>query len=157
MLSPKVNNIHDVWLRAYEKLKRLKKHEIHKEFKPRQMAGLYAVASICYDDGNHKPLIGDNVFDRLCDAIYEHFDECVKAGADLLEKELVKNHTGYDMRIFVKPYHEIAGILLGHPCQCMKCRNEALPSKSDGPRGGSINIPIPPPTREADPIQHDPG
>lgn len=126
------NEIYKIWSKAFQKLESLDTNKIHQEFKPRQMSGLYAVASICYDDGNHKPMISDQAFDRLCQSIYEHYDECVKAGADLLDRELLKCHSGYDMDLFVKPYHEIAEVFLGHPCQCMKCRKEALLQKSDG-------------------------
>lgn len=126
-MSPELKNkIREVWSRAFEDLKKLKKHQIRKRFTPRQMTGLYAVAAICYDDGNHKPVIGDNVFDRLCEVIDEHFSECVKAGADLLDRDLLRCHSGYDMRIFVRPYHDIAGVLLGHACRCLKCRGEAF-------------------------------
>jgi len=137
-MSPELKNkIREVWLKAFETLKGLKKHEIRKEFHPRQMAGLYAVASICYDDGNHEPVISDPEFDRLCESIDEHFDECVKAGADLLDRKLVQCHSGHDTRIFVKSYHEIAGVLLGHPCRCLKCRHESL---VDHERVGSLNF-----------------
>ena len=157
MLSPKQKNeIFKIWSNAFLKLENLDTHQIRQEFEPRQMSGLYAVASICYDDGNHKSQITDQAYDRLCQSIYEHFDECVKAGADLLDRRLLKCHSGYIMDLFVKPYHDIAEVLLGHPCQCMKCRSEALPPKSDGPRGSSINIPIPPPNRDPDPIQRGP-
>ena len=127
MLTPELNKkIYEIWSKAFQKLENLDTHQIRQEFKPRQMSGLYAVASICYDDGNHEPWISDQAFDRLCESIYEHFDECVKAGADLLDRELLKCHSGYDMGIFVKPYHDIAEVLLGHPCQCMKCKSESL-------------------------------
>ena len=125
-MSPEQKNkAREFWSEAFEDLKRLKKHEIHQRFTPREMAGLYAVAAICYDDGNHKPLIGDNVFDRLCESIYEHFDECVKAGANLLDRDLVRCYSGHDTGTFVKPYHEIAEVFLGHPCRCLKCRHES--------------------------------
>jgi hypothetical protein len=39
----------------------------------------------------------------------------------------------------------------------MKCKCDAYTLKSDIPRDSSINIPIPPPTRDADPIQHGSG
>ena len=89
------------------------------------MAGLYAVASICYDDGNHESFIDDNVFDLLCESLDEHFDECVKAGSDFLDRKLLQCHSGHDTGIFVKPYHEIAEVLLGHSCRCLKCRLES--------------------------------
>ena len=125
-MSPeRKNEIRKVWSKNFEDLKRVKKHEIHQRFTPREMAGLYAVAAICYDDGNHTPLIDDNVFDLLCESIDEHFDECVKAGADLLDRQLLQCYSGHDTRIFVKPYHEIAEVFLGHPCRCLKCRRES--------------------------------
>jgi hypothetical protein len=154
MLSPQVKNeIREVWLKAFEDLKR---HGVPYRFTPRQLAGLYAVASICYDEGNHTPVIPDPVFDRLCRWLHRHFDECVQAGADMLDQYLLSCCSGVDTTLFVKPYHEIAEVLLGHACGCMKCKREAYPPKSDGPRGNSMNIPIPPPTRHPDPIRHRP-
>jgi len=126
-MSPELKNkIRKHWKKCFKKLERLDTHQIRQHFEPYEMAGLYAVAAICYDDGNHKPLIGDNVFDRLCESIVEHFDECVKAGADLLDRNLLRCHSGFDTRVFVKPYHEIAEVLLGHSCRCLKCRGEAF-------------------------------
>ena len=125
-MSPKQKNkIRQVWSKAFEELKRLKKREIRQHFTPRQMVGLYAVAAICYDDGNHKPVIRDAVFDRLCESLLKHFNECVAAGADYLDRKLLRCHSGYDTKIFVKPYHEIAEVFLGHSCRCVKCRLEA--------------------------------
>ena len=103
----------------------LKKYRVPHKFSPRELAGLYAVASICYDAGNHSPLISDELFDDLCKWLHEHFDECVIAGADKLDQHLLSCCSGYDTRIFVKPYHEIAEVFLGHACQCLKCRSEA--------------------------------
>jgi hypothetical protein len=115
------NKIREYWLEAFGKLERLSVHQIRQDFEPHEMVGLYAVASICYDDGNHSPVIDDSVFDRLCEAIDEHFDECVETGATYLDRELLKCHSGYDMTIFIQPYHTIAGVLLSHPCRCFKC------------------------------------
>jgi len=151
MLSPQMKNeIHKVWLGAFEDLKR---HGAPYKFTPRQLAGLYAVASICYDEGNHSTMIPDSVFDHLCKWLHRHFDECVASGADMLDRDQLRCSSGVDTGIFVKPYHEIAEVLLGHACGCMKCKCEAHGHKSDGTRGGSINIPIPPPTRDPDLIQ----
>jgi len=114
------------WLKAFEELK---KHGVPHKFRPHQLAGLYAVASICYDEGNHSPLIGDEMFDRLCKWLHKRYDECIDDGADLLDRGLLRCCSGYDTTIFVKPYHEIAEVLLGHPCQCVKCRREAEAQK----------------------------
>jgi len=92
---------------------------------PREAAGLYAVASICYDEGNHSPLIADDVFDRLCNWLYWHYDKCVAAGANLLDRELLRCGSGVDTTIFVKPYHEIAEVFLGHACCCAQCRRQS--------------------------------
>lgn len=112
----------EAWSKYFDDLR---KYGLPYKFTPRQLAGLYAVASICYDDGNHSPLIDDNLFDRLCKWLYEYFDECVAAGADRLDRDLLRCCSGYDTTIFVKPYHEIAELFLGHACQCLKCRREA--------------------------------
>jgi len=147
-MSPETKNeIHKVWFRAFEDLK---KYGVPYKFTPRQLAGLYAVASICYDEGNHSPMIPDSVFDRLCKWLYRHFDECVRAGADMLDRELLRCCSGVDTSIFVKPYHDVAEVLLGHECGCMKCK-----SLSDRPRRGSINIQIPPPSCDPEPTLFD--
>jgi len=149
MLSPKEKNkIRDIWLKTFEDLKR---HGIPYNFTPRQLAGMYAVASICYDEGNHSPMIPDSLFDRLCKWLYRHFDECVESGADKLDRDLLHCGSGVDTTIFVEPYHKITEVLLGHACGCIKCKSR----KSDGPKGGSINIPIPPPTNEPEPNLFD--
>ena len=154
MLSPQVKDkICKVWLKAFEDLKR---HGIPYKFTPRQLAGLYAVASICYDEGNHTPMIPDAVFDRLCRWLDQHFDECVAAGADMLDRDLLRCCSGVDTTIFIKPYHDVVEVLLGHACRCMKCKCEGHALNSDGPLDGSMNIPIPPPTRDPDPIRHVP-
>ena len=155
MLSSQMKNkIREVWFTAFEDLKR---HGIPHRFNPRQLAGLYAVASICYDEGNHSPMIPDSLFDRLCKWLYRHFDECVDAGADMLDRDLLRCCSGVDTTIFVKPYHDIAAVLLDHVCGCMKCKCQANPTKSATPRSGNRNIPIPPPKRYRDPkpIQRD--
>lgn len=123
-MSPKLKNkIHKHWKKSFKELERLNTHQIRQYFEPREMVGLYAVAAICYDEGNHKPVIGDVIFDRLCQSIDEHFDECVKAGANLLDRRLVQCHSGFDTGTFVRPYHNIAEVLLGHPCRCFACMN----------------------------------
>ena len=157
MLSPQVKNeIREVWFTAFEDLKR---HGVPYKFTPRQLAGLYAVASICYDEGNHSPMIPDFVFDRLCKWLHCHFDECVKAGADVLDRDLLSCGSGVDTTIFVKPYHDVAEVLLDHACGCMKCKCETHILKTDRPGDGSKNIPIPPPTRDSAPpvIRHGSG
>jgi hypothetical protein len=149
MLSPQMKNkIREVWLKAFEDLKR---HGVPYIYTPHQLAGMYAVASICYDEGNHNPMIPDLLFDRLCKWLYRHFDECVESGADMLDRDLLHCGSGVDTTKFVKPYHEIAEVLLGHACGCIKCKSQ----KGDEPRGGSINIPIPTPTPEPEPTLFD--
>ena len=51
------------WSKAFADLE---KYGVPHTYSARQLAGLYAVASICYDDGNHRPLIENESFDRLC-------------------------------------------------------------------------------------------
>lgn len=116
MMSPKERTeAHEAWSKYLGDLKR---YGVSYKFTPRELAGLYAVASICYDDGNHAPLIDDTLFDDLCKWLYEHYDECVAAGADKLDRDLLRCCSGYDTTIFVKPYHEIAEVFLGHNCRC---------------------------------------
>jgi hypothetical protein len=123
MMSPEERlKAREAWSKYFEDLKR---YGVPYKFTPRELAGLYAVASICYDDGNHSPLIEDNLFDCLCKWLHEHYDECVANGADLLDRDLLRCCSGYDTTIFVKPYHEVAEVFLGHACQCLKCRREA--------------------------------
>ena len=124
MLLEQKRDIHKVWSKAFEDLKKLKEDKFCQRFTPRQMVGLYAVASICYDEGNHSPVIDDIVFDRLCKWLDHHFDECVRAGADLLDRKLLRCCSGIDTTIFVKPYHEVAELFLGHACNCVKCKRE---------------------------------
>jgi len=130
MLLEQKSDIRKVWSKAFEDLKKLKEDELRQQFTPRQMAGLYAVASICYDEGNHSPVIDDIVFDRLCKWLDRHFDECVKAGADLLDRGLLRCCSGIDTTIFVKPYHEVAEVFLGHPCHCGKCSRRVAATES---------------------------
>ena len=99
----------EAWSKYFEDLKR---YGVPYKFTPRELAGLYAVASICYDDGNHSPLIEDDLFDRLCKWLYDHYDECVADGANLLDRDLLRCCSGYDTTIFVKPYHEVAEVFL---------------------------------------------
>jgi hypothetical protein len=120
----------EAWSKYFEDLKR---HGVPWKFTPRELAGLYAVASICYDDGNHSPLIEDDLFDRLCKWLYDHYDECVADGANLLDRDLLRCCSGYDTAIFVKPYHEVAEVFLGHACQCLKCRREADTQRQTDP------------------------
>lgn len=89
-------------------------------FNPRQLAGLYAVASICYH-GNSHSVISDEVFDNLCKWLRVNLEKCKSEGADKLDINLLECNSGYDVSNFVRPYHNISGILLGHPCQCMIC------------------------------------
>jgi hypothetical protein len=91
---------------------------------PRQLSGLYAVASICYH-GNATSLIADGSYDGLCRWLHANFELCVRAGADLLDKELLACSSGIDLGSFVKPYHDIAGTILAHSCQCWVCRERA--------------------------------
>jgi hypothetical protein len=121
MSEEEILKAREVWSKSFEDLK---EYGVPYKFTPRELAGLYAVASICYDDGNHSPLIEDSLFDRLCRWLCEHYDECVAGGADLLDRNLLRCCSGYDTKIFVKPYHEVAEVFLGHACQCLKCRRE---------------------------------
>ena len=111
----------EIWSKCFDDLKR---YGVPHKFTPRELAGLYAVASICYDAGNHSPLIHDDLFDRLCMWLDKNYDECVAAGADRLDRRLLQCCSGYDTRIFVKPYHEVAEVFLGHACQCLECRRQ---------------------------------
>lgn len=123
-MSPELKNkIRNHWNKCFKKLEGFETQQIRQYFEPYEMAGLYAVASICYDEGNHKPMITDNAYNCLCQSLYKHFDECVECGASYLDRELLKYHSGYDMNMFVQPYHNIAEVLLGHPCRCYICMN----------------------------------
>ncbi|GEM_PF-2484644 len=111
-----------VYSEAFENLKR---YGVPHTYTPRQLAGLYAVASICYHADNHgKQLIENELFDRLCKWLSDHYDDCVAQGADKLDREQLDCCSGNDTRIFVKPYHEIAEVFVGHACQCRRCREE---------------------------------
>jgi len=87
-------------------------------FSPRILAGLYAVASICYHGNGYSP-ITDQTFDNLCYWLRNNFQRCKVEGADMLDMGLLECNAGYDVNIFVKPYHDIVAILLGRPCGCI--------------------------------------
>ncbi len=89
-------------------------------FPPRKLAGLYAVASICYHGNDWSP-ISDDVFDALCSWILKNFDHCEREGADMLDKEMLRSCSGVAVETFVKPYHDVVAMLLGHACQCNAC------------------------------------
>jgi hypothetical protein len=70
------NKIRSCWKKQFADLKKLKArrdinefkndNEVQSRFNHRQLAGLYAVASICYHEGNHFHVIEDTLYDRLC-------------------------------------------------------------------------------------------
>ena len=88
-------------------------------FSPRQLAGIYAVASIYYYGNAYSP-ISDPIYDKLCQWIRDNFELCVEAGADKLDPDC----SGIKVGSFVKPYHDIVGILQGSPCRCISCEND---------------------------------
>jgi len=106
-------------------------------------AALYAVASICYDEGNNRSVIEDELFERLCRWLYLNFEQAVAEGADKLDRELLRCGSGIDTTIFVEPYHAIAEVFLGHACHCAKCRAEGGPD--DNSRAASSRRPRPHP------------
>ena len=116
------NQIYRKWSKDFKDLTEHDPDGSH--LSPRGAAGLYAVASIVYHQNNGNPVIPDPVFDKLCDWLIEHFDECVADGAGLLDRELLACHSGHDTRIFVKPYHDIAEVFLRHSCCCIRCKDE---------------------------------
>jgi hypothetical protein len=120
-MSPElIREMRRIWLNAFRELEEF---GIPHRFAPRQLAGLYAVASICYY-GNEESLIPDRVYDKLCDWLRRNIAECKSAGADLLDAKILRCHSGYTLREFVKPYHDIVAVLLGGPCRCIECRRE---------------------------------
>jgi len=122
-MSPEEQNeAKRIYSEAFENLKR---YGVPHTYTPRQLASLYAVASICYHADNHgKPRIENEVFDDLCKWLSDHYEDCLAQGADKLDREQLDCCSGNDTSIFVKPYHEIAEAFLGHPCQCRTCRQE---------------------------------
>ena len=122
-MSPKmIQDIRRIWFNAFRELE---KFGIPHRFKPRQLSGLYAVASICYY-GNEESMISDHVYDKLCEWLRRNISECKSDGADLLDAKLLRCHSGYTLKEFVKPYHNIVGVLLGVPCRCIECRREVV-------------------------------
>jgi hypothetical protein len=138
MRKTQINKIRDTWNTAFKDLKEFKvsrdsnefydDDEVRRRFNPRQLAGLYAVASICYGEGNDENVIEDIVFDRLCKWLFKNYDECIKAGADLLDKKELGCCSGNDTTKFVKHYHDIAELFLEHECHCVKCKREQNPN-----------------------------
>lgn len=114
--------IREIWLNAFRDIE---KFGIPHIFKPRQLVGLYAVASICYH-GNETSLISDPVYDKLCKWLLINIEECKSEGADLLDAELLRCTSGYKVNKFVKPYHDIVTVILGVPCHCIRCQREAI-------------------------------
>lgn len=127
-----------LWNNAFKDLNKLRvkresnefndDNEVLSYFSHRRLAGLYAVASICYHEGNHFNVIENTLYDRLCEWLFKHYEECIESGANLLDKEELRCHSGNDTIKFVKPYHDISEILLGHPCRCPKCKQEFNPN-----------------------------
>ena len=111
------HEVQDKWLDAFGDLERF--GPPHK-YTARQLAGLYAVASICYH-GNNRSLISDDEFDALCRWLLDNYEQCVSVGADKLDRGLLACCSGYDVGTFVKPYHDVVAMLVGHPCQCIAC------------------------------------
>ena len=111
------NEAHRVWARDFKDLERY--GPPHK-FSPRRLTGLYAVASICYYGNDHSP-ISDQMFDKLCRWLLDNHKKCEGEGADMLDVGLLSCSSGVDVKKFVRPYHDIAAILLGHPCRCISC------------------------------------
>jgi len=122
--------VYSIWREAFRELEH---HGIPHRFGPRQLAGLYAVASICYY-GNETSFIPDSVYDRLCDWLLKNVVECRTIGADQLDAGLLRCHSGYKLKQFVKPYHDISAVLMGHPCRCIECRRLAEIAASGPPR-----------------------
>jgi hypothetical protein len=112
-----IRQVCEKWRRGFDDLEQFFPPE---EFKPRELVGFYAVASIC-SHGNDESVIRDAVFDTLCDWLFENFELCVESGADLLDKHMLSCHSGYALETFVKPYHDVASFLLGHECLCQTC------------------------------------
>ena len=105
------------WLSAFEDLQIFGPPHT---FSTRKLAGLYAVASICYHE-NEVSLVPDQVFDELCKWLLSNYRDCISEGANKLDVNLLKCNSGYDMTIFVKPYHDITAVLLRHYCRCYVC------------------------------------
>lgn len=74
---------------------------------PRQAAGIYAVASICYYRYAYSP-VSDERFDELCRYLLEDLEAVRRSGADKLDEDLLRAGSGYDLSTFVEPYHRIA-------------------------------------------------
>ncbi len=91
--------VYGIWRASFRELEDF---GVPHRFSPRTLAGLYAVASICYY-GNDEIFIPDRVYDKLCEWLLRNMAECKAAGADLLDEELLRCHSGYVMRLFVKP------------------------------------------------------
>ncbi|MBN2588764.1 MAG: hypothetical protein JXA96_02790 [Sedimentisphaerales bacterium] len=137
MTEKQKNKIRDIWQNNFKDLNKLRvkikdnefdnDNEVLSLFPHRKLAGLYAVASICYHEGNHFNVIENTLYDRLCEWLFKHYKDCVESGADLLDKEELRCHSGNDTSRFVKPYHDIAEILLRHECHCSKCTLEQKP------------------------------
>ncbi len=66
-------------------------------------------------------MVSDSEFDALCEWLLANFDACVADGADRIDRDLLSCHSGHDLGLFNKPYHDLAAGLLGHPCQCYLC------------------------------------
>ncbi|MBN1972737.1 MAG: hypothetical protein JW787_03810 [Sedimentisphaerales bacterium] len=137
MTQKQKNKIRNFWQNQFKDLNKFRvkresnefddDNEVLNRFSHRQLAGLYAVASICYH-GNEENLIEDVLYDRLCKCLLKNYKECIESGADMLDKNELRCCSGIDTTKFVKPYHDIAEILLGHECRCLKCTREHNPN-----------------------------
>lgn len=115
-----VENQAEVQARWLGMFKRLERHRPPCGLSPRELAGLYAVASICYHGNAHSP-VSDGRFDELCRWLLANIEECRREGADMLDPEMLACDSGYDLTRFVHPYHDIASMLLESPCRCHVC------------------------------------
>jgi hypothetical protein len=120
--------VYSIWRECFRELEEF---GVPYRFGPRQLSGLYGVASICYY-GNDESPIPDCVYDKLCEWLLRNLPECKAAGADLLDEQLLRCHSGFKLRQFVKPYHDIAAVLLGHSCNCGECCHGAVGTVAKG-------------------------
>jgi hypothetical protein len=137
MTRKQKNKIRNFWLTQFNDLNKFRvkrdnnefddDKEVLSRFSHRQLAGLYAVASISYH-GNDENMIENVVYDRLCKWLLKNYQYCIQSGADMLDKDQLRCCSGNDTSKFVKPYHDITEILLGHECRCLKCTRERNPN-----------------------------
>ena len=128
--------IRQKWLRDFKDLETF--GPPHK-FSAWKLSGLYAVASICYHGNEFSPVL-DATFDSLCRWLLQNFEQCVAAGADKLERELLVACSGYAVHTFVKPYHDVAAWLVGHACRCASCNPPADRAAASRARVGAKGL-----------------